>query len=67
MRPSDPISTAMRSDASSTPTRPKGRRLRVGAIWSRREVISNAKPVRGEIAGEDLNQQAMTVINANQF
>jgi hypothetical protein len=30
-------------------------------------VISNAKPARGAIAGEDLNQQAMTAINVNQF
>jgi hypothetical protein len=57
----------MRSDALSTLTRPNGRRLRVDAIWSRKEVISNAKPVHGEIAGGDLNQQAMTVIAANQF
>jgi hypothetical protein len=67
MRASHPISPVMRSDASSTLTRPKRRRVRVDAIWSRREVISNAKPVRGAIAGEDLNQQAMTAINVNQF
>jgi hypothetical protein len=67
MRASDPISPAVRSDASSTLTRPKGPRRRVGVIWSHREVISNANAVHGEIAGEALNQQAMTAINANQF